>query len=217
MLVQDFETWLSTVKSFAHSGVANRISACRRVEREKHIDLDEIYQNEHQWKDLLDSFDNYTSSDWEMGIPPAHGIPFSVGSNWYTGTKTILSALRLYDMFKKHIEYNVEHVDNRQHEPNKFSLEACPNDVFQEVMNVEDSARTEEYECKYKSLQDKMRDVFENLLPRERFVIELRHGLRGGKPRSLEEIARICNVTRERIRQIEAIALRKMRHPVRHP
>ena len=49
---------------------------------------------------------------------------------------------------------------------------------------------------------------------RERDVLELRFGLRDGKDHTLEEVSRYFNVTRERIRQIEAKALRKLRHPI---
>ena len=67
----------------------------------------------------------------------------------------------------------------------------------------------------YNSLRDKIGDVLNTLNPRERAVIEQRFGLRDGTPRTLEEVGRQFNVTRERIRQIEAKALRKLRHPTR--
>ncbi|MGN0836029.1 MAG: RNA polymerase sigma factor RpoD [Akkermansia sp.] len=67
----------------------------------------------------------------------------------------------------------------------------------------------------YNSLRDKIGDVLNTLSPRERAVIEQRFGLRDGNPRTLEEVGRQFNVTRERIRQIEAKALRKLRHPTR--
>ena len=55
----------------------------------------------------------------------------------------------------------------------------------------------------------------DRLTPRERQVLELRFGLLDGKDHTLEEVSRYFNVTRERIRQIEAKALRKLRHPTR--
>jgi RNA polymerase primary sigma factor len=64
-------------------------------------------------------------------------------------------------------------------------------------------------------LKDKLRDVLDTLNGRERDVLEQRFGLRDGYSRTLEEVGRQFNVTRERIRQIEAKALRKMRHPTR--
>jgi RNA polymerase primary sigma factor len=64
-------------------------------------------------------------------------------------------------------------------------------------------------------LKDKLTDVLTSLTGREQKVLELRFGLRDGFPRTLEEVGRQFQVTRERIRQIEAKALRKMRHPTR--
>jgi RNA polymerase primary sigma factor len=64
-------------------------------------------------------------------------------------------------------------------------------------------------------LKDKLSDVLCSLTGRERKVLELRFGLGDGYPRTLEEVGKQFRVTRERIRQIEAKALRKMRHPTR--
>jgi RNA polymerase primary sigma factor len=64
-------------------------------------------------------------------------------------------------------------------------------------------------------LKDKLSDVLCSLTDRERRVLELRFGLGDGYSRTLEEVGRQFKVTRERIRQIEAKALRKMRHPTR--
>ncbi len=62
-------------------------------------------------------------------------------------------------------------------------------------------------------LREQMRDLLDSLSPRERGVLELRFGLRDGQSRTLEEVGRMFGVTRERVRQIEAKALRKLRHP----
>jgi RNA polymerase primary sigma factor len=64
-------------------------------------------------------------------------------------------------------------------------------------------------------LKDKLTDVLDSLGDRERQVLEMRFGLVDGAPRTLEEVGKQFRVTRERIRQIEAKALRKMRHPTR--
>jgi len=64
-------------------------------------------------------------------------------------------------------------------------------------------------------LKEQVMDVLSSLTPRERKVLELRFGLEDGRSRTLEEVGREFNVTRERIRQIEAKALRKLRHPTR--
>ena len=67
----------------------------------------------------------------------------------------------------------------------------------------------------YALLKEKIRDVLDTLTERERAVLEQRFGLVDGYSRTLEEVGRQFRVTRERIRQIEAKALRKMRHPTR--
>ena len=64
-------------------------------------------------------------------------------------------------------------------------------------------------------LKEKIGDVLDTLTEREREVLEQRFGLKDGYSRTLEEVGRQFQVTRERIRQIEAKALRKMRHPTR--
>ena len=67
----------------------------------------------------------------------------------------------------------------------------------------------------YTLLKEQLTEVLETLSDRERKVLRLRFGLDDGKPRTLEEVGRDFNVTRERIRQIEGKALRKLRHPSR--
>ncbi len=64
-------------------------------------------------------------------------------------------------------------------------------------------------------LKEQLEGVLETLTPRERKVLRLRFGLDDGRPRTLEEVGQEFGVTRERIRQIEAKALRKLRHPSR--
>lgn len=67
----------------------------------------------------------------------------------------------------------------------------------------------------YSLLREKIIDVLDSLTERERKVLSLRFGLVDGYSRTLEEVGKQFKVTRERIRQIEAKALRKMRHPTR--
>ena len=67
----------------------------------------------------------------------------------------------------------------------------------------------------YTLLKEQLEEVMNTLTPREAKVLKLRFGLEDGKSRTLEEVGREFNVTRERIRQIEAKALRKLRHPSR--
>jgi RNA polymerase primary sigma factor len=64
-------------------------------------------------------------------------------------------------------------------------------------------------------LREDLEEVMSSLSDRERTVLKLRFGLDDGQPRTLEEVGKVFNVTRERIRQIEAKALRKLRHPTR--
>ena len=71
-------------------------------------------------------------------------------------------------------------------------------------------------EAAYQSLlREQLSEVLSTLTPREEKVLRLRFGLEDGRPRTLEEVGKEFNVTRERIRQIEAKALRKLRHPSR--
>ena len=67
----------------------------------------------------------------------------------------------------------------------------------------------------YALLREQITNILNTLTPREAEVIRLRFGLEDGRPRTLEEVGKQFNITRERIRQIEAKALRKLRHPSR--
>ncbi len=67
----------------------------------------------------------------------------------------------------------------------------------------------------YTLLREQLAEVLHTLTPREEMVLKLRFGLDDGVPRTLEEVGKEFNITRERIRQIEAKALRKLRHPSR--
>jgi len=67
----------------------------------------------------------------------------------------------------------------------------------------------------YTMLKEEMDNILNTLTEREKRVLRLRFGIGDGYPRTLEEVGSIFNVTRERVRQIEAKALRKLRHPIR--
>jgi RNA polymerase primary sigma factor len=81
---------------------------------------------------------------------------------------------------------------------------------------IEADGETPEDEVSKTLLREDLENVLDTLNPRERDVLRLRYGLDDGKMKTLEEIGQIFNVTRERIRQIEAKALRKLRHPNRN-
>ncbi len=79
----------------------------------------------------------------------------------------------------------------------------------------DDSAVTPQDAASQLMLKEQLSAVLSTLTPREEKVIRLRFGLDDGRPRTLEEVGEVFDVTRERIRQIEAKALRKLRHPSR--
>ena len=79
----------------------------------------------------------------------------------------------------------------------------------------DDEASQPSEEASYTLLREQLEDVLSTLTPREEEVLRMRFGLRDGKPHTLEEVGKEFDVTRERIRQIEAKALRKLRHPSR--
>ncbi len=79
----------------------------------------------------------------------------------------------------------------------------------------DDSAPTPAETASFALMQEQLQEVLDTLTPREKKVLTLRFGLEDGRLRTLEEVGKEFNVTRERIRQIEAKALRKLRHPSR--
>ncbi len=81
---------------------------------------------------------------------------------------------------------------------------------------IESDGETPDDQVAKNLLREDLESVLGTLSPRERDVLKLRYGLDDGRMKTLEEIGQIFNVTRERIRQIEAKALRKLRHPNRN-
>ena len=79
----------------------------------------------------------------------------------------------------------------------------------------DDEASQPSEEASYTLLREQLEEVLSTLTPREEQVLRMRFGLTDGKPHTLEEVGKEFNVTRERIRQIESKALRKLRHPSR--
>ncbi len=79
----------------------------------------------------------------------------------------------------------------------------------------DDDSPAPEEAVSYTVLREQLEEVLHTLTPREEEVLKLRFGLKDGKTRTLEEVGEVFGITRERIRQIEAKALRKLRHPSR--
>lgn len=79
----------------------------------------------------------------------------------------------------------------------------------------DDEATSPEDHASYELLKEQLENVLDTLTDREENVLRLRFGLDDGRTRTLEEVGKVFGVTRERIRQIEAKALRKLRHPSR--
>ena len=79
----------------------------------------------------------------------------------------------------------------------------------------DDEASQPSEEATYTLLREQLEEVLSTLTPREEQVLRMRFGLTDGKPHTLEEVGKEFDVTRERIRQIESKALRKLRHPSR--
>ncbi|MFD1393982.1 RNA polymerase sigma factor RpoD [Lacticaseibacillus jixianensis] len=79
----------------------------------------------------------------------------------------------------------------------------------------DDNATSPEDHASYELLKEQLESVLDTLTDREENVLRLRFGLDDGRTRTLEEVGKVFGVTRERIRQIEAKALRKLRHPSR--
>ena len=94
--------------------------------------------------------------------------------------------------------------------PTREDEDSCVADFIKDESNMS----PEEYAI-YKLLRDEISEVLLTLTEREEQVLRLRFGLEDGTPRTLEEVGNMFGVTRERIRQIEAKALRKLRHPSR--
>jgi RNA polymerase primary sigma factor len=80
---------------------------------------------------------------------------------------------------------------------------------------ADDNAPAPQDAASYSMLREQLLEVLHTLTPREENVLKLRFGLEDGRPKTLEEVGKVFNITRERIRQIEAKALRKLRHPSR--
>lgn len=86
-------------------------------------------------------------------------------------------------------------------------------DIINEAKKAYEGLSEEEKTTENEKLRAQITELLDTLTERERGVITMRFGLEDGHPRTLEETAKQYDVTRERIRQIEAKALKKLRHP----
>ena len=77
-----------------------------------------------------------------------------------------------------------------------------------------DDESPQEYTTK-SLLKDELYEIMRDLKPRDQMVLRLRYGLDDNRPRTLEEVGKVFNLTRERIRQIEVKAIKQLRHPIR--
>ncbi len=113
----------------------------------------------------------------------------------------VLDTMRIYSQFLKRASLDA---------PVNEDGDTCLGELipYYDEMNIEKTTESG-------SLTEELNDVLNTLRPREAQVLRLRFGLEDGTPHTLEEIGVVFNVTRERIRQIEAKALRKLRHPSR--
>ena len=121
------------------------------------------------------------------------------------------------------LAYSLEHTPERVREILRISQEpvSLETPIGEEEDShlgdfIEDSTAMAPIDAaSFQLLKEQVDDVLDSLAERERRVLELRFGLVDGRSRTLEEVGRDFGVTRERIRQIEAKALRKLRHPSR--
>ncbi len=119
----------------------------------------------------------------------------------------------------KEMELSVEEVENLMkisQQPKSLSTPVGDDKEATLEQFVADQSQPTLYDrVSQELLKDALHDVLETLSPRERKVLVMRFGLEDGKPKTLEEVGKEFRVTRERIRQIEAKAIRKLKHPTR--
>jgi len=173
------------------------------------------------------------------------GYKFSTYATWWIRqaiTRSIADQARMIETLNKVMQVQKQLLQEYGHEPTPDEVADemnLPVDRVQQIMKmaqqpislqspvgdgddtsfgdfIEDKSAENPYDMTaYSLLREKIIDVLDTLTERERRVLSLRFGLVDGYSRTLEEVGKQFKVTRERIRQIEAKALRKMRHPTR--
>ena len=149
------------------------------------------------------------------------GFKFSTYATWWIRqaitraiadqARTIRIPVHMVETINKVKKVSSQLLHENGHEPTADEISAAldmPVDKVREIMRVAQAAS-------HTLLKEQLGSVLKTLTPREAKVLSLRFGLDDGRPRTLEEVGKEFNVTRERIRQIEAKALRKLRHPSR--
>ena len=126
---------------------------------------------------------------------------------------------REYKLIQNKLYFNRRHQKHINHQSNTITYhiyfkQTLYNVLIEDFLN-DPSATNPGLAVDQHLLRDRITEVLRSLTPREREVIELRFGLKDGQPKTLEEVARAYGITRERIRQIEARGLVKLRQPNR--
>ena len=173
------------------------------------------------------------------------GYKFSTYATWWIRqaitraiadqARTIRIPVHMVETINKVIRVSRQLLQELGHDPTPEEISAqmnMPVDIAQEPVSLEtpigeeedshlgdfipDEGASEPSEAaSFTLLKEQLVDVLSTLTPREEKVLKLRFGIEDGRTRTLEEVGKEFNVTRERIRQIEAKALRKLRHPSR--
>ena len=155
-----------------------------------------------------------------MNAARAAGIPLLIGSAGGSGArKHTLWTMDIIEEIAREMgisESKVREIMKIAQEP--VSLETPIGEEEDSHLGdfiADDTTPTPAETASFALMKEQLQDVLDTLTPREKKVLTLRFGLEDGRLRTLEEVGREFNVTRERIRQIEAKALRKLRHPSR--
>ena len=123
-------------------------------------------------------------------------------------TEDVLAAATPFESFEELYSMFCENIDVFEKDESEDEMEIqMPRELITENDLDDQVAAT--------MLKDQLDEVLNTLTDRERKVLDLRYGLTDGEEKTLEEVGQEFNVTRERVRQIEAKALRKLRHPSR--
>ena len=158
------------------------------------------------------------------------GYKFSTYATWWIRqaitraiadqARTIRIPVHMVETINKTIRVSRQLLQELGHDPSAEEIAKemdMPVDKVRDILDfIPDEDASEPSEAaSFSLLREQLEEVLDTLAPREKKVLELRFGIVDGRTRTLEEVGKEFNVTRERIRQIEAKALRKLRHPSR--